>query len=164
MTGLRAIAICLVSTVTASCTRQVQVTQLTTGADYRGLAHQYTDSEVREFQWAAIDAALPDSVARSIRRWQLSNVTLRMFRCNDPKDYFPAPASLDGNWVKSETLKEPLPASVKFTFYLARQVEQRERYDCAEFDARGYSPVALRGQTMRLPVLRFVPVGAESQR
>jgi len=150
--------LCLAAVLTPSCTQPVRVSQLAAGTDYRGLWHQFTDSEVRQFQWAAIDATVPASVARSIRRWQLSNVTLWIFRCSDPKDYFPAAASRDGDWFNYETLKEPLPSDVKLTFYLPKQVEERGRYDCAALDARGYSPIFLRGQTMRLPALRFVKV------
>jgi len=161
MNRWRAVALCLVAVLTPSCTRPVHVTQLLAGNDYRGLWHQYAASEVREFQWAAIDAAVPASVARSMRRWQLNNLTLRIFRCNDPKDFFPAFASRDGDWFNYQALKEPLPSSVTLTFYLPKHVEQRERYDCAALDARGYSPVFLRGQTMRLPALRFEAIGTE---
>ncbi len=164
MNRWRAATLALVAALISSCTRDVRVTELAAGSDYRGLSHLWTDSEVRQFEWAAIDAAIPASVARSIRRWQLNHVTLRIFRCGEPKDYFPAFASRGGDWFDYDALSEPLPSSVKLTFYLPKHVAEREEYDCAILDARGNSPVFLRGQTMRLPVLRYVKVGTERQR
>lgn len=145
----------ILAAVTSSCTRPVHVT-LTAGRDYRGLWTESAYSNTGESQWAAIDADVPADVARSMRRWQLSNVTLWIFRCNDPKDFFPALASFNGRIFEYEALRDPLPSSTKLTFYLPKQVQQRERYDCAAFDARGYSPVFLRSETMHLPELSFV--------
>src|SRR6266436_10181815 len=79
----------LVAAVTSACTRPIHVT-LAAGRDYQGLWTEYAYSNVGESQWAAIDAKVPTTVARSIRRWQLNNVTLWIFRCNDPKNFFPA--------------------------------------------------------------------------
>ena len=69
----------------------------------------------------------------------MSNVTLWIFRCNDPKHFYPALANFDGRIFDYEALNEPLPSSEVLTFYLPKQVQQRERYDCAAFDARGYT-------------------------
>ncbi|HEX6661286.1 MAG TPA: hypothetical protein VF067_05405, partial [Sphingomicrobium sp.] len=64
----------------SACTRQVEVSAIKPSNDFSGL----TDEERQRPNWAAFDVAVPASVARSIRRWQLSNVTLEVFRCNKP--------------------------------------------------------------------------------
>jgi len=144
----------------SSCTRAIHVEEPTAGSDYRALQHEITDAYLEKFRWAAIDVAVPAPVARSIRAWELSNVTLYIFRCDDPADHYPAFANLDGNLFDYHALKQPLPSSVKLTFYLREDVEQRGGYDCAALDARGYSPIFLHSQTMPLPPLRYVTMRA----
>lgn len=147
-------SLALVAVITASCTRPVQVS-LTAGRDYSGLWSEYAYSHVGESQWAAVDVSFPADVARSLRRWQLNNVVLRFIRCGDPQNSYPASATLNGRIFDYEALKDPLPSSVKLTFYLPKQLYDRERYSCAVFDARGYSPIFLRSEVMPLPRLSF---------
>lgn len=115
--------------------------------DFSGL----TDDQRHRRNWVAFEVAIPADVARSIRRWELSNVTLHVFRCNKPDDAYPAEARLKGKRLYYADLKEPLPPSVALTFYVPQELGHRETNACAALDARGYSPVFLRGQTIRLP-------------
>ena len=120
--------------------------------DFSGL----TDYERKQpSNWAAFDVAVPANVARSIRRWRLSNVTLRVFRCNNPGDAYPADARLSGKRLQYEDLREPLPPSTPLTFYVPQESKREEAKVCAALDARGYSPIFLRGQTVRLPPLHM---------
>jgi len=134
-----------------ACTRQVQVSAVKPSNDFSGLT-----AEERHRQWIAFDVDIPASVARSIRRWELSNVTFQVFRCNKPDDYYPAAARLGGEWLEYEDLKEPLPSAVTLTFYVPQDQGHRETNVCGALDARGYSPVFLRGQTVRLPPLSMI--------
>ena len=136
----------------AGCTKQVEVTSIHAGKDYSGLS----DYERQQFDWAAIDVDISPSVARWFRRAQSSNVSLYLFRCRDPGNFYPADARLRGKLFNYEALREPLNAPVTLTFYVPRHVQERERYGCAALDARGYSPVFFHSQTMRLPALSFV--------
>ncbi len=136
----------------AGCTRQIEVSAIEAGSDYRGL----TEYERQEFDWAAIDVAVSADVARSFRRAESSNVTLHLFRCDEPGDAYPAHATMAGELFDSDALPEPLGDRVTLTFYLPMHVHQRERYECAALDARGYWPEFFRSQTIRLPELRFV--------
>jgi hypothetical protein len=120
-------------------------------SDFSGL----TDEERQVPHWAAFDVAVPASVARSIRRWQLSNVTLQVFRCNNPNDAYPADARLNGKRLQYKELAEPLSPSTRLTFYVPLEPERQVANVCAALDARGYSPVFLRSQTVRLPPLRM---------
>jgi hypothetical protein len=123
---------------------------VTPSKDFSGL----TDYERKNVSdWAAFDVAIPASVARSIRRWQLSNVTLQVFRCSNPDDAYPADARLNGKRLQYEDLKEPLPPSTRLTFYVPQKPERQVPNACAALDARGYSPLFLRGQTVHLPPL-----------
>ena len=143
---------CIGLLVLSACTRQVEVSAAKPSNDLGGLS----DNERKAWaNWAAFDVVVPESVARSIRRWQLSNVTLKVFRCDNPADAYPADARLDGKPLQYENLKEPLPPSVRLTFYVPLEPEAREASACAALDARGYSPVFLRGQTDRLPPLKM---------
>jgi hypothetical protein len=129
------------------------VSSVTPSKDFSGL----TDYERKEVSnWAALDVAIPASVARSIKRWQLSNVTLQVFRCGNRDDAYPADARLNGKHFQYEDLKEPLPPSTRLTFYVPQNAERQVLNACAALDARGYSPLFLRGQTVRLPPLRMM--------
>ncbi len=120
--------------------------------DFSGL----TKEERKErSSWAAFEMMVPSNVVRSIRRWELSNVTVDVFRCGDPGDAYPAEARFNGKRLRYEDLKEPLPPSTRLTFYVPQEPESQEGKICAALDARGYSPVFLRGQTIRLPPLRM---------
>lgn len=151
-------ALVLSGAIISSCTRPVHVTALEASSDYKGLVQLEEPETIRAREWAAIGVTIPASVARSIRRWQLSNTVLSFSRCGKPKDTYPAYLSLDGRRFDYRALRDPLPSAIKLTVYLPRDVEERGRYDCASLDARGYSPVALRGQEMRLPTLRYARV------
>lgn len=138
--------------VLSACTRQVEVSAVTPSKDFTGLS----DYERKQgSNWVAFDVALPASVARSIRRWQLSNVTLRVFRCDNPDDAYPADARLNGKRLRYEDLSEPLPPSTRLNFYVPQEPANHAAKACAALDARGYSPVALSGPTVRLPPLRM---------
>jgi hypothetical protein len=138
--------------VLSACTRHVEVSAVTPSKDFTGLS-EYERKEGPG--WLAFDVAVPASVARSMRRWQLSNVTLQVFRCDNPDDAYPADARLNGKRLQYEDLSEPLPPSTRLTFYVPQEPARPPAKACAAFDARGYSPVFLRGQTVRLPPLRM---------
>jgi hypothetical protein len=138
--------------VLSACTRHVEVSAVKPSKDLSGL----TDFERKKrSNWVAFDVIVPARVARSIRRWQLSNVTLHVFRCNNPDDYYPSDARFNGKRFHYEDLREPLARSTRLTFYVPQEPVREETNLCAALDARGYSPVFLRGQTVRLPPLRM---------
>jgi hypothetical protein len=137
--------------VSTGCAESVEVASITSSDDYSGLSTY----ERSQFDWAAVEIKVPAKVARSIRRWQLSNVWLDVFRCDNPANAYPAPATMAGNLFDYNILQEPLADHFKLIFYLPQHVQDQERYDCAALQARGYSPVFLRGQTLRLPKLHF---------
>ena len=114
-----------------------------------------TEHERQQSDWVAFDVFVPADVARSIRRWELSNVSLNVFRCNKAEDYYPADARMAGKPLRYEDLKEPLPPSTKLTFYLPKQTAPLETNVCAALDARGYSPIFLRSQTIHMPSLNI---------
>jgi hypothetical protein len=143
--------ICIGMLVLSACTRHVEVSAVTPSKDFTGLS----DYEKQGASWLAFDVAVPASVARSIRRWQLSNVTLQVFRCDNPGDAYPADARLNGKRLQYKDLSEPLPPSTRLTFYVPEEPASPPAKVCAALDARGYSPVFLRGQTVRLPPLRM---------
>lgn len=144
--------VCIGIVVLSACTRQVKVSFVTPSKDFSGL----TDYERKEgSNWIAFDVAIPASVARSIRRWQLSNVTLQVFRCSNRDDAYPADARLNGKRLEYEDLKDPLPPLTRLTFYVPQNGKRQVLNACAALDARGYSPLFLRGQTVRLPPLRM---------
>ena len=143
---------CLGVLLLSACTRQVEVTAVKPSTDFSGL----TKDERQRTVWAAFDVVVPASVARSIRRWELSNVTLNVFRCNHSEDFYPAEAKFNGQALKYDRLTEPLPPSSKLTFYVPQDPGHRETNVCAALDARGYSPVFLRSQTVRLPALSMI--------
>lgn len=138
--------------VVAACTRQVEVSAVRPSKDFSGRSKH--DRGKRPI-WTAFDVIVPANVARSIRRWQLSNVTLQVFRCSKPNDAYPAAATLNGKPLEYEDLREPLPASTRLTFYVPLETQRMEVNACAALDARGYSPVFLRSQTVRLPSSRM---------
>jgi hypothetical protein len=144
--------LCLGLLFLSACTRQVEVSAVQPSKDFSGL-----DTQERKLRpnWAAFDVLVPASVARSIRRWQLSNVTLQVFRCDKPDDAYPAEATLNGKRLRYDDLSEPLSPSTRLTFYVPLDPERREAAACAALDARGYLPVYLRGQTVRLPPMRI---------
>lgn len=135
----------------AGCTQAVNVPAIKPSADYSGLS----EHERSQFDWAAVEMNIPTEVARSMRRWQLGNISLNMFRCDEPKDYYPADARMPGGLFSNLNIPEPLNQGVKVIFYVPKHVQERERYECAALDARGYSPVFLRSQVLRLPTLKF---------
>ena len=143
--------VCIGLVILSACTRQVEVSAVQPSKDFSGL--DANDRKLR-LNWAAFDVVVPASVARSIRRWQLSNVTLHVFRCDQPDDAYPAEATLNGKPLHYDDLREPL-STTRLTFYVPQDPERREATACAALDARGYSPVFLRGQTVRLPPLRM---------
>jgi hypothetical protein len=144
--------VCIGMLVLSACTRHVEVV-VRPSKDLSGL----TDYEREQAtDWVAFDVLVPASVARSIRRWQLSNVTLQVFRCNDPEDNYPADARLNGMQLQYENLREPLPPSTRLTFYVPQEPSRQASKACAALDARGYSPIVLRGQTVALPPLRMI--------
>jgi len=138
--------------VVTACTRQVEVSAVQPSKDFSGLSKY--DLGERPI-WTAFDVIVPANVARSIRRWQLSNVTLQVFRCGNSDDAYPAAATLNGKPLEYEDLREPLPASTRLTFYVPLEAQGANANACAALDARGYSPVFLRSQTVRLPPLRM---------
>lgn len=144
--------VCVGMLVLSACTRHVEVSAVTPSKDFTGLS----DYERKQgSNWVAFDVAVPASVGRSIRRWQLSNVTLQVFRCDNPNDAYPADARLNGKRLQYENLSEPLPPSTRLTFYVPQEPASQPVKACAALDGRGYSPVFLRGQTVRLPPLRM---------
>lgn len=138
--------------ILSACTRQVQVSAVKPSKDLSGL----TEEERAIPDWAAFEAFLPAKVARSIRQLQLSNVTFSVFRCDKPEDYYPAEVRLNGKRLDYHDLKEPLPPLVKMMFYVPQGPGRPQPSVCAAFDARGYSLVFLRGQTVRLPPLSMI--------
>jgi hypothetical protein len=142
---------CVVLLFVSACMKPVDVSAIETGNDYSGLSAY----ERQQFDWAVVDVAISPDVARSLRRWVLNNVSLYLFRCKEPDDYYPASARMAGKLFNYQDLNETPARPITLTFYLPKDVQQRERYGCAAFDARGYSPVFLHGQTVRLPQLRF---------
>lgn len=143
----------------AGCTRPVEVSPISSSTDYSGLA----DYERSQFDWAAVEVSLPASVARSIRRWELGSTHLNLFRCNEPDDRYPAPATLAGDLFDYRNIPHPVGDGVTLTFYVPKHVQENGRYDCAALDARGYSPVFLRSQTLRLPPLKFASFKSASR-
>jgi hypothetical protein len=139
--------------VLSACTRHVEVSAVTPSKDFTGLS----DYERKQrSDWAAFDVVIPASVARSIRRWQLSNVTLQVFRCDNPDDAYPADARLNGKPLHYEDLSEPVPPLTRLTFYVPQEPTSQPANACAALDARGYfSPVFLRGQTVRVSPLQM---------
>ena len=141
--------LCVAALFVSACTKQVDVSAIEAGKDYSGLS----ENERKQFEWAAVDVDIPADVVSSLRRWELSNVSLYLFKCEEPADYFPADARMAGKAFRYQDLNPARPA--RLTFYVSKAVQERERYACAAFDARGYSPVFLHGRTVRLPQLRF---------
>ena len=135
-----------------ACTRHVEVSAVRPSKDFSGLSEH--DRGERP-SWAAFDVIVQTNVARSIRRWQLSNVTLQVFRCGNADDAYPAAATLNGKPLEYEDLPEPSRASTRLTFYVPLETYGAAAEACAALDARGYSPVFLRSQTVRLPPLRM---------
>lgn len=135
----------------SACTRHVEVSAVKASRDLSGLR-----DEERQRPWAAFDVVVPASVARSIRRWQLSNVSFQIFRCNDSGDYYPAEARVKERRFHYTDLKEPLPSTVTLSFYAPLDQGHRETNVCGALDARGYSPIFLRSQTVRLPPMDII--------
>lgn len=143
--------VCIGVLLLTACTRQVDISAVRPSQDLTGLS----DDERKDVaHWIAFDVLVPANVARSIRRWQLSNVTLQIFRCGNPEDAYPANARLNGKLLDYEDLHEPLPPSTRLTFYVPLDPNHRPVNACAALDARGYSPVFLRGQVVPLTPLR----------
>ncbi|WP_226698885.1 hypothetical protein [Qipengyuania gaetbuli] len=131
------------------CTIQGDVLDVSNGKEFGGL----TDYEKSQFAWAAIDVALPSDTAQAISRWELY-VHLRLFRCDDPEDDYPAPAHLKTGLLTHQML-ENVGEPVTLTFFVPQHVIEREKFECAALDAAGYWPVSMRSETVRLPVLTF---------
>jgi hypothetical protein len=144
--------VCIGLIALSACTRQIEVPAVQPSKDFSGL-----DANERKLRpnWAAFDVLVPASVARSIRRWQLSNVTLKVFRCDRPDDAYPSEATLNGKPFHYNNLQEPLSPSTRLTFYVPLDQGRREGAACAALDARGHSPIFLRGQTVRLPPIQM---------
>src|SRR4029453_6361145 len=136
--------LCFALLALAGCTQPVEVPAITSSKDYSGLS----DQERSEFDWAAIEVVVPVDVARSMGRWELGNISLDMFRCNEPDDAYPAHATMSGDLFTYQNIPEPVNQGVTLIFYVPKHVQERERYGCAALDARGYSPVFLRSQTL----------------
>jgi hypothetical protein len=135
--------------------QQAQVDHIACGDDFGGLS----DYERQEFEWEAIDVVIPVETARLLKQWQLSNVSLELHRCLDPSDNYPSPARMGDTLFQYQDLPEKPRRPVTLTFYVPTHVQRRENFDCATFDARGYSPVILRSERLRLP-----PTGPENVR
>ena len=118
---------------------------VSSGDDFEGL----TNYEKSQFAWAAIDVVLSNDTARAISRWELY-VHLRLFRCDDPEDDYPAAAYLKTGLLTHQVL-ENVGEPVTLTFFVPQHVIEREKFDCAALDAAGYSPVSMRSETVRLP-------------
>lgn len=136
----------------------MDVSAIRPSSDYSGLS----EYERSQFDWAAVEIDVPKEVARSMRRWELGNVSLDLFRCSEPEDAYPAHATMSGDLFTYLNIAEPVNQGVTLTFYIPKHVQERERYACAVLDARGYSPVFLRSQVVRLPTLRFVSFSQKS--
>jgi hypothetical protein len=145
--------LCVAVHFVSACTKQVDVSAIEAGKDYSGLSNY----ERTQFEWAALDVAVSPEVASSLRRWELSNLSLYLFRCEEPDDFFPADARMAGKLFRYQDLEPAKPA--KLTFYVPKAVQQREGYGCAAFDAKGYSPFFLHGRAVRLPQPRFESAG-----
>lgn len=144
--------VCTSMLLLSGCTRPIEVSAVKPSTDFSGLTPY---ERQQSYNWIAFDVVVPASVARSIRRWQLSNVTLQVFHCNNPDDAYPANARLGGKLFDYEDLKEPLSSSVRLTFYVPQEPERQQATSCATLDARGYSPVFLRSHTFRLSPMRM---------
>lgn len=141
----------------SSCTERVEVSGLKAGDDYSGL----TEYEKQEFEWAAIEVDVPPEAARLLRRWELNNVSLNLSRCEEPNSYYPADARRAGTFFTTNSLDEQPAQPITLIFYVPKDVQQRERFGCAILDARGYAPVFLNSQMLRLPPMRFESLRAE---
>jgi hypothetical protein len=144
-------SVCIGMLLLTACTRRVDVSAVRPSKDFTGLSQNEREDVAH---WSAFEALVPVEVARSIRRWQLTNVTLHIFRCGNPKDAYPANARLNGKPLDYDDLHEPLPPSTRLTFYVPLDPKHEPVDACAALDARGYSPVFLRGQTVHLSPLR----------
>lgn len=133
-----------------ACTEQVEVAAIRPSKDISGLSTE----ERKQHDWAAFEVIVPASIARTIRRWELSNITLRIFRCDYREDAYPAEGHLDGKLFSYRDLREPLSPLTRLTFYFPQDSMRQQADVCAALDARGYSPIFLRSQTVRLPPLR----------
>ena len=86
--------------------KHVEVSAVQSSRDFSAL----TDDERRAgANSAAFDLVVPADVARSMRRWRLSNVTQKVLRCGSPDEAYPADARLKGKRLGYEDLREPLP-------------------------------------------------------
>ena len=150
---------CLSVLMLSACAQEVAVAGIAAGDDLSGLS----DYERREFEWGAIEVVIPAETAQTLQRWQLSNVSLHLSRCEEPSNYYPADARMNGTFFDPSDLEEQPTRPVTLTFYVPKHVQQREQYGCATLDARGYSPVLLTSQKMRLPAIRFGRTRAEEQ-
>lgn len=142
---------CLSLLFLSACTEQVEVDRISASDDLSGLQ----DSEKREFDYGALEIVIPSKTARLLKRWQLSNVSLLLSRCDEPDDYYPADARMEGTYFDPENLERPSAGPVKLTFYLPKHVQDRSHFNCATFDARGYSPVFLKSKMMQMPAIHF---------
>lgn len=77
--------LCVAVHFVSACTKQVDVSAIEAGKDYSGLSNY----ERTQFEWAALDVAVSPEVASSLRRWELSNLSLYLFRCEEPDDFSP---------------------------------------------------------------------------
>ena len=89
-----------------ACTEQFEVSAVRPSRDFSGLSK--SDFGERRV-WAAFDVFIAPNVARSIRRWQLENVTLKVFRCDKPIDAYPAPAMLRGKLLHYRICRSLFP-------------------------------------------------------
>lgn len=108
------------------CTARGDVLDISNGENFDAL----TDYQKSQFAWAAIDVAVTDETARMISRWELY-VHLRLFRCNDPQDDYPAPANFKNSLLSHQMLEKTGSEPVTLTFFVPQHVFEREKYGCA---------------------------------
>jgi hypothetical protein len=139
----------------SGCTSQVEVLAIEESSDLRGLLHY----ERQQFSWASVDAVLPPNTVRRLRNSGNSNVTLRMFRCSDPEDAYPASAHFDGDFFDPDNLPPSGSDPVRLTFHVPRHVLEAGKYGCAMLDARGFTLFFYKSDVLPLPpITRFTPV------
>ena len=134
----------------AGCTNRADVLDVSNGSNFDGLS----DYQKSQFAWAAIDVALPSETAQAISRWEL-NVHLRLFRCQEPQDYYPAFAYFNDTLLRHHMLEKSWADPVTLTFFVPQDTFEREKYKCAALEAAGYSPLSMRSEVLKLPALTF---------
>lgn len=145
---MRNVIAALALTFLLSCTVRSDVLDVSNGTNFEGL----TDYEKSQFAWSAIDVTLTNDTAQAIRRWQLY-VHLRLFRCDEPQNGYPAPAYFNTELLEYRMLENDGGKPVTLTFLVPKHVLEREKFECAVLEGAGYSPASMRSQTLKLPAL-----------